>query len=216
MGIDFKVTDPLPGTDRLEISVGRVRLRCFTRADLDRRAQWPLYEEVVFAHLNLHLPTARQRDAWFEREWTTRRPFWFAVEGEGGELIGTITLREVSRWRKSARLGIHLHPGRLGHGYGTEAMRLFLDYYFNNLCWKLLKLDVATFNERAIRCYEKVGFEQVGEFWRTNLSGIPWLQDERFADVRDHLRLSRGVEKIRHCEMHLDAKRFQAMESGES
>lgn len=30
----------------------------------------------------------------------------------------------------------------------------------------MVRLDVAASNERAIRCYEKVGFSSVGEMWQ--------------------------------------------------
>jgi len=210
MGIDFGVTLRLPETDQAAVSTGRVTLRRFTRPDLEKRCTWPPYDEPVFAHLNLHLETRRQRDAWFDREWSSREPFWFAVDNEIGELIGSITLREVHRWKRTARLGIHLHPGHLGQGYGTEAMALFLDYYFKLLGYRLLKLDVAAFNTRAIRCYEKLGFRQDFEFWRPNMSGVRWLKDGRFTDVRWAVESRRGMEKIKHKEMHLDAKTYEA------
>jgi len=213
MGIDSSVMELLPGTDRSQVSAGRVTLRRFTRTDLDRRCSWPPYDDVAFSHLDVHLETPQQRDAWFEREWSARQPFWFAVDDEKGELIGSITLRDVSRWRRSTRLGIHLHPKRLGQGYGTETLRLFVDYYFHMLGYRLLKLDVAAFNRRGIRCYEKVGFRFVFDFWRTNTSGIRWLEDERFAHVREGVERRHGVERIRHLEMHLDAKMYRALEN---
>jgi len=215
VGIDFTVAEPLPGTDRVHLSSGRVTLRRFTRADLDKRAVWPPYDEIVFRHLDLNLRTPERRDAWFEREWAARSPFWFAIDDEHGELIGTITLREVSRWRRTSRLGTHLHPKRLGRGYGTEALALFLDYYFNMLGYRLLKLDVAAFNKRAIRCYRKLGFQFKFVFWRTNMTGIEWLEDIRFAHVRDAVEKRRGVERIKHHEMHLDVKTYREMGKGD-
>ena len=212
MGIDAAVTELLPGTDKREVRAGRVTLRRFARADLDQRCAWPTYDDVLFDHLNLHLDTPEKRDGWFEREWVSRSPFWFAVEDENGELVGTITLREVGRWRRSARLGIHLHPQHLGQGYGTEVMKLFLDYYFNMLGYALLKLDVAACNKRAIRCYEKVGFKFQFEFYQVNTSGLRWLEDERFAHVRDCVKVHHGLEKIRHYEMHIDAATHRSMQ----
>jgi RimJ/RimL family protein N-acetyltransferase len=211
VAIHFSVTEPLPGTEKPEIRAGRVTLRRFSRSDLDRRCEWPRYTDPVFAHLNLCLFTPRQRDQWFEREWRERSPYWFAVDDETGQLIGSITLRDVSRWQRSTRLGIHIHPGRLDMGYGTECMRLFLGYYFDMLGYRLLKLDVAAYNTRAIRCYEKVGFRLMFEFWRSNLSGIAWLKEASFARVRDSVRDNRGVEEIRHLEMHLDAGTYREL-----
>ena len=212
MGIDFSVAEPLPGTDRPEVHAGRVTLRRFTSADLEVRCEWPPYDEPVFAHLNLELRTEKQRDAWFDRERAARDPFWFAIDDENGEFIGSITLREVRRWKRTSRLGIHLHPARLGQGYGTEAMALFLDYYFNVLGYKLLKLDVGVFNERAVRCYEKLGFRHESVFWRQNMTGVRWLEDERFADVRWAVEERRGVERIKHHEMQMTAEEYRELE----
>ncbi|HUW59036.1 MAG TPA: GNAT family N-acetyltransferase [Planctomycetota bacterium] len=203
------MTEPLPGTDRTELSAGRVTLRRFTRADLDTRCAWPPYDELVFAHLDLKLKTREQRDAWFEREWAARNPFWFAVDDENRQLIGSMTLRDVSRWTRTTRLGMHLHPKRLGQGYGTEVLTLLLDYYFNMLGYRLLKLDVATYNKRAVRCYEKLGFQFKFVFWRANMTGIEWLKDERFAHVRDGVENRRGLERIKHHEMHLDVRTYR-------
>lgn len=212
-----KFTEPLPGTGKLEIVSGRVRMHIFTRADLERRCAWPSYDEPVFEHLNLHLFSAAQRDLWYEREWITRRPYWFAVEDERGELIGSITLRDLSRWRKATRLGIHMHPSRLGQRYGTEAMRVFIDYYFTpppeGMGFRLLKLDVAAYNTRAVRCYRRLDFKLKWEFWRPNMSGIEWLKDDRFSSAWSHVERRRGMERIRHYEMHLDAAQWKASRS---
>jgi RimJ/RimL family protein N-acetyltransferase len=201
----------LPGTDVRSVSAGRVTMRRFTRADLDRRCAWPFYTEPVFEHLNMRLATPLDRDAWFRREWTSRAPFWFAVDDERGDLAGIISLREVNRWRKSMRLGIHMHPAKLNRRYGTECMNLFLDYYFTLLQYRVLKLDVAAHNVRGIRCYQKVGFRIEYEFWVPNLSATEWLKDDRFADVRPFVQVQRGVEQVKHWEMSIDAATFRGL-----
>ena len=47
-------------------------------------------------------------------------------------------------------------------GYGTEAIRLILDYGFNYLNLNNIKLDLMEFNERALACYKKCGFKEYG------------------------------------------------------
>ena len=47
-------------------------------------------------------------------------------------------------------------------GYGTEAIRLILDYGFNYMNLKNIKLDLMDFNERALKCYKKCGFKEYG------------------------------------------------------
>jgi RimJ/RimL family protein N-acetyltransferase len=203
--------ESLEGTDHVCISAGRVTLRRFTRTDADKRGEWPRYEEPVFEHLNMKLDTREEREAWYRREAMIRYPFWFAVVDDRDDLVGIITLREVNRWKRSARLGIHLHPARVGRGYGTEAMRLFMHYYFDLLRWRVLRLDVAAYNHRGIRCYEKVGFRFLHEFWRPNFSPVPWLRDDRFIDVRPYVMESRGGERVKHWEMAVTVSEYREL-----
>lgn len=51
----------------------------------------------------------------------------------------------------------------INRGIGTEMIREFVDHLFRNLNAKKIITDVAPKNRRAIRCYEKVGFEFVKE-----------------------------------------------------
>ena len=48
-----------------------------------------------------------------------------------------------------------------GQGYGTEALRHVVDYAFNKLDLILIGLTVFPSNQRAIRAYEKVGFQKI-------------------------------------------------------
>ena len=48
------------------------------------------------------------------------------------------------------------------NGYGTEAIRLILEFGFKYLNLKNIKLDLMEFNERALKCYTKCGFKEYG------------------------------------------------------
>lgn len=57
--------------------------------------------------------------------------------------------------------GIGIHPSFAGNGYGVQLMeeiKLFADAEG----YKRLELSVAVINEKAIRVYEKAGFEKEG------------------------------------------------------
>ena len=49
-----------------------------------------------------------------------------------------------------------------GKGYGTEAIRLILEYGFKYLNLQNIKLDLMEFNGRALKCYQKCGFKEYG------------------------------------------------------
>jgi len=60
-------------------------------------------------------------------------------------------------------LGIVIgEKGYWGKGYGQDAVRLLLDYGFNLLNLNSVMLGTFSFNQRAIHCYKKVGFKEIG------------------------------------------------------
>jgi RimJ/RimL family protein N-acetyltransferase len=85
------------------------------------------------------------------------------VDLQTDQAIGRCMFFNLDAVNRTAMLGIVI--GEKGHwdqGYGQEAISLLLDYGFNLLNLNSVMLGTFSFNERAIRCYEKVGFQLVG------------------------------------------------------
>lgn len=79
------------------------------------------------------------------------------------KLIGTVGLERVDHMNRTATLGIFIGDKEyLSKGYGTEAIRLLLDYGFNYMNLHSIKLHLMSFNERALKCYKKCGFKETG------------------------------------------------------
>jgi RimJ/RimL family protein N-acetyltransferase len=79
------------------------------------------------------------------------------------QAIGRCMFFNVDAINRTAMLGIVIGEKALwDQGYGQEAARLLLDYGFNLLNLNSVMLGTFSFNERAIRCYEKVGFQLIG------------------------------------------------------
>ncbi len=80
------------------------------------------------------------------------------------KLIGTIGLENFNWIERSAVLGIFIgDKDYIGHGYGTEAVRLVLEYGFKYLNLHSIRLEVLEINERAHKCYLKCGFKDTGK-----------------------------------------------------
>jgi RimJ/RimL family protein N-acetyltransferase len=74
--------------------------------------------------------------------------------------IGYVTLKSIDHdKRRRAELGIAIMESqyRFG-GYGSDALRLAIDYAFNTLQLISIELTVFISNTKAIRLYEKMGF----------------------------------------------------------
>ena len=74
--------------------------------------------------------------------------------------IGTVFLRNVDKVNGGGIVGIFIGDRRyLGQGYGTDALNALVDFGFGELRLERIELEVFDFNVRAIRSYEKAGFQ---------------------------------------------------------
>lgn len=85
------------------------------------------------------------------------------VEKENNKVIGNAGLHEVNITHRRANFGIFIGDKTFwNRGIGAEATALTIDYGFNILNLNNISLEVVAYNQRAVRCYEKVGFKYVG------------------------------------------------------
>lgn len=69
----------------------------------------------------------------------------------------------MSQTDRSAVLGIFIgDKDYRSKGYGTEAIKMLLEYGFKYLNLHSIRLDVLDVNERAHKCYLKCGFKDTG------------------------------------------------------
>jgi [ribosomal protein S5]-alanine N-acetyltransferase len=92
-----------------------------------------------------------------------RRPDELAwgIEHRGGCIGGCALRVDTGNHRASYSVGIFVRALR-GIGLGREATRLVVNWGFRGLGLHRVELEVLTGNERAIRCYESVGFRREG------------------------------------------------------
>ena len=85
------------------------------------------------------------------------------VDLERDELIGNCGLHSIDPIGRTATLGIFIgDKSYRDKGYGTEIIKILLDYGFNYLNLNNIALTLMEFNERAYRCYQKCGFKEYG------------------------------------------------------
>jgi RimJ/RimL family protein N-acetyltransferase len=90
-------------------------------------------------------------------------PVFSIVDLASDAVIGRCMLFAVDAVNRSAMLGIMIgEPEFQNRGYGAEAIRLLLDFGFNLLNLESVMLGVFAYNARAIACYRKVGFREIG------------------------------------------------------
>jgi RimJ/RimL family protein N-acetyltransferase len=86
------------------------------------------------------------------------------VEKDTNKVIGNCGLHAVNEVHRHAQFGIFIGEKTYwNQGIGTEATSLILDYGFNVLNLNNISLEVVSYNKRATRSYEKVGFKYLGK-----------------------------------------------------
>lgn len=88
---------------------------------------------------------------------------FFIVTLDDDKVIGTVSLEKVNHINRIATLGIFIGDENYrNNGYGTEAIRLILEFGFYYLNLKNINLHLMEYNERALKCYKKCGFKECG------------------------------------------------------
>jgi len=88
---------------------------------------------------------------------------YLIVDKQSDKPIGITSLIKIDYKNGNAECIIDIGEKEVwGKGYGSEAMKLLLDYGFQEMNLHRIYLRVFSFNSRAIKLYEKLGFKQEG------------------------------------------------------
>lgn len=142
-----------------------VNLRAIREQDFELAVEYMSDPEIAYnADFDAPLPTSVENlKEWLEgvRKRSNRyKGFNLAIETKDGKFLGTCGVHHMDRKNKVAQVGIGIgNKEYLGKGYGTEAMKLLLEFLFEEYNVNKVKLGVFAFNERAIKSYQKCGFK---------------------------------------------------------
>jgi RimJ/RimL family protein N-acetyltransferase len=144
----------------------KIILRPFRAEDAE-----PLWDSMHNENINrltgTHGTFTREMiDAYVQRQIAndddTRVAFIIALPDDS-RAVGEVVINEIDDDNHSSNIRIALFDeADTGKGFGTEAMRLMVDYGFRQRDLHRISLTVYAFNPRAIRSYEKAGFSREG------------------------------------------------------
>ena len=99
---------------------------------------------------------------------------YYAIVNKNKEVIGFFCTGESARVPSGNKfdvykgdfidMGIGMHPNLVGQGRGFEFCTYIIKFIEDNYPSNSLRITVATFNERAIHLYKKLGFVKENEF----------------------------------------------------
>jgi RimJ/RimL family protein N-acetyltransferase len=139
-------------TDPEIAALTRYQTRPMPAAEVERFFEHRLLSPDALAYSILELPERRLIG------FTT----FSSLDAENGSVLFHITIGERDAWNR---------------GLGTEATRLMLGHAFERLGLHRVGLTVFSFNDRAIRAYEKAGFRSEGRIRESVLRDDRWCDE---------------------------------------
>ncbi len=149
-----------------------MRLRPVEERDLPDFVRWLNDRELTRWLERLEKPpTLEEEYEWWHDKRSDPDNILWAIDSPQGDLVGSVELRLTLRAER-AEMGIAIHDKtQWGKGLGTDAVRLVVDYAFEELNLNRVQLTTDEENVRAIRCYEKAGFVREGLLRQHRLAG---------------------------------------------
>ena len=136
------------------------------REYIDRYLIW-MNDPELTQYIRMFRPLTREmEEEWYNNLKNRDNNFLFAIllhsQGNNEKLIGNCSI-DVEWINRLGICGIMIGEKEYqGRGYGTEAMKILVQYGFNTLNLNRIELEVFDFNIRAFKSYEKTGFKKEG------------------------------------------------------
>jgi RimJ/RimL family protein N-acetyltransferase len=148
----------------------RVRLRPVEPDDWATFYGWGQDDLISRMAERVAFPESREAvRRWTERV-ATKEPvndrFRWVMVNDDDEAVGSINTHSCDRRVGSFSYGIVLDARWQGQGFGSEAIRLVLRYYFTELGYQKVTVHVYEFNEGSRRLHEGLGFAREGRLRR--------------------------------------------------
>lgn len=143
-----------------------VRLREYKQSDVELAYRY-LNDPEVMLNLSNGIPypmTLEKEQKWFNSQNKNQDKYSFAIETLNDKVyIGGCGINWYDWKNGTAEVGIFIGDKRYrGKGYGTDAMKVLINFLFQHTNINRIQLATYSFNERAIKSYLKCGFKEEG------------------------------------------------------
>jgi [ribosomal protein S18]-alanine N-acetyltransferase len=157
-----------------EIVTGEIEIRPMSEEDAQRIASWRYEPPYSFYDADAD---ADDLALLLGRE--SREGRYFAAFSND-ELVGFFSFQSDA---DDVVVGLGLRPDRTGRGLGLQFVEAGLAFARDRFGRSRFRLSVATFNERAIRVYQRAGFLPLRTFDHKTNGGVhPFLEMSRSPD----------------------------------
>lgn len=166
----------------------RIRLRGLELEDADILHAWNDDSEMARGLSFLRPPSSLTG----VKSWVTERikqgaendEIYCVIENRDGAFAGMINSHHCNQRVGVFQYGVAVRAGHRRNGYASEAVRMLVRYFFEELRYQKVNVVVYSYNEASIRLHERLGFQLEGRLRRT-----------LFANGRFHDQLFYGMTR---------------------
>jgi ribosomal-protein-alanine N-acetyltransferase len=119
-----------------------------------------------------NLEEIRQYILFLQNQWIMNNDFTYSIQlleksndpspSSSHPIIGQITLYDLNFIHHRAEIGIWIGSPYWHHGYATEALKLIIQYAYENLNMNRLQAHIFLNNMASQKLFEKEGFQREG------------------------------------------------------
>lgn len=145
----------------------KVCLRAYKEEDIKKALQF-INDKDLMKHLTTKIPfpmTLWEEEEFIKSQKSNQKgEYNFAIEDlETKKYIGGCGINDVNWLTRVATIGIMIgDKDYWGKGYGSDAIQVLIKFIFEDMNMRKIRLSTFSFNERALKCYTKCGFEIEG------------------------------------------------------
>jgi ribosomal-protein-alanine N-acetyltransferase len=157
-----------------------VNLRIMEREDLPLLKEW--VNDLDFE--GVYEPISQETKTDLERRYDQlKEGQWFFIEKKDGTKIGYIAHFLANE--KRTALGYALAPSERGKGYGSEAIKIVIDYLFMSKNIVRVQAEINPENVASQRALENAGFKKEGILRKAFFSRGEWIDTAIFSILRE-------------------------------
>jgi len=164
----------------------RTCMRSLERGDLERTWRW-LHQPEIHERIGVKVPFSRtEQEDWFAAMRQSSDKCVFAVcRSEDQAHIGNVSLSMIDLRHRNGALSVFIaDPELRGRGYGSDAVRVFVEYAFNALDLHRVWCKTDADDQSLERFYTALGFEVEGVLREHEYRNGSFVDKKIFGRVR--------------------------------
>ncbi|MDU0439100.1 GNAT family N-acetyltransferase [Staphylococcus haemolyticus] len=143
--------------------MSQINLRALKKSDSNLILNWMKNEKLRYLIGTVYPITELEHENWFQNRMLEKDNRMFVIDLDNKKPIGIVGFKNLDWVNRNSELFIYIGDEEYwGKGYGTQALELIIKFAFNNLNLHMLYLEAFSYNKKATKTYECLGFKQDG------------------------------------------------------